>query len=68
MALLMISLTINQTDLEKFLSNGKQQDSTVVYNHFEKLLKFLKAEGVVRNGSLLLYSLQHRWLQFSIQM
>ena len=24
---------------------------TVVYNHFEKLLKFLKAEGVVRNGS-----------------
>ena len=42
------------TDFHTFLSNGKQQDSAVVYNHFEKLLKFLKAEGVIKNGSTIL--------------
>ena len=26
----------------------------MVYNHFEKLLKFLKAEGVIKNGSTIL--------------
>ena len=37
------------TDFHTFLSNGKQQDSAVVYNHFEKLLEFPTAEGVIRN-------------------
>ena len=44
----------NQTDFQTIVSNGKQQDSAVVYNHFEKLLKFLKAEGVVTNWSPIL--------------
>ena len=47
-------LSTNQTDFHMFLSNGKQQDGTVVYNHVEKLLKFLKDEGLVRNGSTML--------------
>ena len=29
---------------------------TFVYNHFEKLLKFKQAEGVVRNGSTILFN------------
>ena len=47
-------VSTNQTGFHTFLSNGKQQDLVVVYNHFEKLLKFLKAEGVIRNGSTIL--------------
>ena len=37
-----------------FLADGKQQDSSVVYNHMEKLIKFLKSERVLRNGSTIL--------------
>ena len=48
------NVSANHTGFHMFLSNCMQQDSAVVYNHFEQLLKFLKAEGVVRNGSTIL--------------
>ena len=31
-------------DFHTFISNGKQQDSAVVFNDFQKLLKFLKVD------------------------
>ena len=43
-----------QMDFHAFISNGKQQDSAVVFNHFQKVLKFLKDEGVIANGSTIL--------------
>ena len=59
-------VSTSQTDFHTFLSNGKQQHSAGVYNHFEKLLKFLQAVGVVRNGSTILCNTE--WFQFSISM
>ena len=43
-----------QMDFHTFISNGKQQDSAVVFNHFQKLIKFLKDEGVIANGCTIL--------------
>ena len=37
-----------------YFSDGKQQDSAVVFNHMEKLIKFLKNEGMLKTGSRLL--------------
>ena len=42
-----------QMDFHAFMiSNGKQQDSAVVFNHFQKLLKFLKDECVNKKDPL----------------
>jgi len=40
-----------QMDFHTFISNGKQQDAAVVHNHFDKLLKFFKSEGLLQEGS-----------------
>ena len=37
-----------------YFSDGKQQDAAVVHNHMEKLIKFLKDEGVLKTGSTIL--------------
>ena len=32
-----------------YLSDGKQQDSSIVHNHMEKLIKHLKEQGIIRS-------------------
>ena len=43
-----------QMEFYTFISNGKQKDSAVVFNHFQKLLKYLKDEGVIAKRSTIL--------------
>ena len=43
-----------QMDFHTFLSDGKQQDAAVVHNHSDKLIAFLKEEGVINNNSTIL--------------
>ena len=42
------------TSFHTYFSEGKQQDSSVVFNHMQKLIKFLKKEGVLKTGSTIL--------------
>ena len=41
-------------EFHTYLSDGRQQDSAVVNNHMEKLILFLMAEGVLKEGGRLL--------------
>ena len=35
-----------------YLSDGKQQDSAVVFNHMEKLILVLKEKGIMKDGQV----------------
>ena len=45
--------TDKRMEFHTYLSDGKTQDSSIVNNHMEKLLVFLKERGILKEGSVL---------------
>ena len=45
--------TEKSMEFHTYLSDGKKQDSSVVYNHMDQLLVFLKGRGILKEDSVL---------------